>query len=447
MIRACGREDERVLQRNAPSFGKLQAMVRHGYQRVPYYVSVLRELPIDPLGSDLEHDFQSLPIVDKDTVLTQTDRFISLDHEKEELVYDRTSGSTGKILGIYWDRRDLMRSLMSLWSKRKILHGIVPISKCCSFHSINYRTDESDGSSGERAVFSPRIMLRDKGRVLSLSKLDFSDRMLRVYYNRMCEFGPEWIMCHPTTILLFSRFLAREGLPSIPSVRYIELTGEFMDETQRERIREVFDVAIVNHYGAREVNGIAFECRCGRLHCLANNVFVEIIKDDHKVGYEQEGEVCITGLNNHAMPLIRYNLGDRGMLVAGDSCPCGDGNPILKISAGRGNALVKGQEDGEEVECVVFFYVVESLNAEYDNVIVQFQVVRKAADWFEVRLVLDRQKEHPNSRLLKDVFVRRLQDHGFSSSTQWMFLFCEEILPDHASGKLNFYIDETCLAS
>lgn len=413
---------------------KLLSIIQYAYKNVPYYKKLFDQENLNPFI--FHEDFLSkIPILDKDTVLQKRDSFISKQFNQSDLFHDRTSGSTGKILDIYWEPKDRIKSLLSLWSKRKIYYNITPASKCCYFHSIAYNSVEEENSQ----IFSPRIMIRDHGIVMSMSKLDFSDRMLGIYYQKMNDFEPEWIMCHPSTLYMFAQFIKNNNLRPFQSLRYIELTGEYLIETHRKFIQSVFNVPAINEYGAREVNGIAFECPEGHLHCLSQNVLVEVIKDNHNLDYGKVGDICITGLNNRAMPFIRYNLGDKGKLLPGLQCSCGDLNPILEIKAGRSTDLVE-LDNGKNIDCVVFFYVVESINIIMNNCILQFQVDRISKNAFTIKMVLNDQTENITQNI-KHLFRDEICKYGFEN-VLWSFEFLERLLPDNESGKLSFYINK-----
>jgi phenylacetate-CoA ligase len=64
-------------------------------------------------------------------------------------------------------------------------------------------------------------------------------------------------------------------------------------------------------------------------------VRVEIVDDDGRVLPEgAEGHIVATSLVNHAMPLLRYRVGDRGSLLPG-RCDCGLAFPLLGVVTGR----------------------------------------------------------------------------------------------------------------
>ena len=241
-------------------------------------------------------------------------------------------------------------------------------------------------------------------------------------------------------------YLVRKGLPFRTAYKIVGNTVAKCIETGKtletlpldeyKKISDVFEVDIANHYGAKEVNGIAYECKNGHLHCLDNNVYVEIINENKNVGYDNIGQVCITGLNNRSMPFIRYNLEDVAILRKGDTCGCGNLTPYLELRAGRGNDVIK-LNNGKSIECVVFFFVIEWINARLKNIILQFQVTRIAQNKFEIELVL-LEKCNDIFAKIKTYFIEKVTEYGFKNC-EWKFTFVDSIPPQSDTQKLNFY--------
>ncbi len=104
------------------------------------------------------------------------------------------------------------------------------------------------------------------------------------------------------------------------------LTAEPTLPAQRERVGETLDAEVFTFYGARECGWIASECpEEHRLHVNTAGVHLEALDD---------GRLLVTDLLNPAMPLLRYEIGDRGALDL-EPCPCGDERPVLARLEGR----------------------------------------------------------------------------------------------------------------
>ena len=119
--------------------------------------------------------------------------------------------------------------------------------------------------------------------------------------------------------------------------------------------------SVANQYGANEVNSIAYECPQGHLHCMEDNVYVEILDDQGiPVPDGVSGNIYVTTCHNHAMPFIRYGIGDRES-IAENTCSCGHHGRILKLKSGRGDDWV-WMENGRKINLYVFIRAIEAVN-------------------------------------------------------------------------------------
>ncbi|RJQ10058.1 MAG: hypothetical protein C4551_03105 [Bacillota bacterium] len=76
------------------------------------------------------------------------------------------------------------------------------------------------------------------------------------------------------------------------------------------------------------------------LHVNAAHLFVELVdRDGRPVAPGEEGRIVVTDLGNRVAPLVRYDVGDTGVM-AGEPCPCRRGLPLLTRLCGRAMTLV-----------------------------------------------------------------------------------------------------------
>jgi phenylacetate-CoA ligase len=81
------------------------------------------------------------------------------------------------------------------------------------------------------------------------------------------------------------------------------------------------------------------------LHLWPDAGIVEVVEEGRAVPPGIEGDLVCTGLTNAAMPLIRYRIGDRGVLDASDQpCPCGRTLPVLSRISGRSSDLLLARD-------------------------------------------------------------------------------------------------------
>jgi phenylacetate-CoA ligase len=119
-------------------------------------------------------------------------------------------------------------------------------------------------------------------------------------------------------------------------------------EEQRKRIEEMFGVKAYNSFGLTEMNGpgVAFECTYQNgLHIWEDAYLVEIINPEtlDPVVDGEVGELVMTTLDRHAMPLVRYRTRDLTRILPG-TCSCGRTHIRLDRITGRSDDMfiVKG---------------------------------------------------------------------------------------------------------
>ena len=134
--------------------------------------------------------------------------------------------------------------------------------------------------------------------------------------------------------MLFARYLEARGLtPHRPQA--IVTSAETLQDDERALLERVFGCAVFNRYGCREVSVIASECAAHTgLHTMAEGLYLEIETPTGPARPGVVGSIFVTDLLNHAMPLIRYRIGDMASWATG-TCPCGRGLPRLERVAGR----------------------------------------------------------------------------------------------------------------
>ncbi|MFN8188100.1 MAG: hypothetical protein U0R69_13610 [Gaiellales bacterium] len=172
---------------------------------------------------------------------------------------------------------------------------------------------------------------------------------------------------------------------SIPA-RVVWSGAGMLHEPQRQTVERAFGASVYQRYGAWETGLIGQECPEGRsLHLLAENVIVEVVRPDGEPAATGEvGEVLVTTLCNHAMPMIRYRLGDLAALAA-EPCSCGRGLPVLRSLVGRTNELlvtgdgayVTPEDVGNHVMTAVAASVVEFQIEQHADCRVDVKVVQR----------------------------------------------------------------------
>jgi phenylacetate-CoA ligase len=107
-------------------------------------------------------------------------------------------------------------------------------------------------------------------------------------------------------------------------------------------------------YGTSEFSLVAWECReHSGYHINADSVLMEFLDGEEEIAAGERGAVVCTGLNNYAMPLIRYKDEDIAVPLH-ENCSCGVKLPMLKSIEGRESDMLMAL-DGRLISPWQFF--------------------------------------------------------------------------------------------
>lgn len=145
------------------------------------------------------------------------------------------------------------------------------------------------------------------------------------------------IISMPSAVEAIANRAIEQGVArELSSIRGVICFGEALRQETRERIEAAFKAPCLSRYSAEELGVIAAECREAQtLHVNEAGYIVEILSlsDDTPAEVGELGRVIVTDLYSHAMPLIRYDIGD--LAIAGKPCSCGVASATLERVEGR----------------------------------------------------------------------------------------------------------------
>ncbi len=248
----------------------------------------------------------------------------------------------------------------------------------------------------------------------------------------------------PKSIYELARFTEAEGLSVEPQSAIMTSAGKLYP-FMREKIQQVFQCRVYDRYGSREFGDMA--CEVPRTECevprteFENPIgdglwvapwgsYLEVVDaQGQRLPDGVEGEILVTSLTNYAMPLIRYRIGDRGVLLT--QAHDGDhGGQVLKEVIGRSMDFFRTQDGG--LVNPGFFMA----NLYFREWIAQYQIVQKSYQAVTYRIV--KYSEPQKSELVEIVAITR---KALGKGCEVSFDFVDEILPS-ASGKFRFLISE-----
>ena len=128
---------------------RVRETVRYAARTVPYYREVFPRLGIDPRDVRTAVDLDRLPLLDKDTVRRDPERFLSTSRRARGALEFVTSGSTGAPLRVYHDGGSLMANLAYRERERDVVCRALGRRGGYRIMTVAYRTSTS------RKSFSP----------------------------------------------------------------------------------------------------------------------------------------------------------------------------------------------------------------------------------------------------------------------------------------------------
>ncbi len=305
---------------------KLQKLICHAYENVPFYHSMFKSLGLRPDDIRTTADLQKIPIMTKKVFKsTSINELTAQNIGREKLKRHRTSGSTGIPLEF-------------------LFHDYAHVIYKLSF---------------ARAYFSNGVGLRDRiAQIVSLHRLpekkswyEYLGLWRRRYFKsfedpreiieKLKRWNPDVLIGPAMSLKMLALTIRDEKIIPCFQFKAIFSSSELLDKESRTLIAEVFRTKIIDIYGSVEGGGcIAYECgECNGYHINTDTVVLELVADGKRVLPGQRGEVLITNLHSYAMPIIRYNLEDIAILSNGPT-RCGRGFPLLKTFEGRQNEFI-----------------------------------------------------------------------------------------------------------
>jgi phenylacetate-CoA ligase len=352
---------------------KLHRVVDRAYRAVPFYRALFDRHGIEPAAVRSIDDLSRLPFL-LPSQLSQLRASVSCGRPAiRRWTVRRTSGSTGIPRQVYVDGPASAHSLAAR-IRSQGWYGVA-------------LGDKQVRLWGRPASFRRRRE-RLKDWLLNRRRFDaaaFEPYRFEAAWARITSFAPDYIYGFPSIIAhLAEQAAARGGQAGRLGLKAAVCTAEESLDYQRRRMSALLGCPVINEYGCGEVDIISYECPHGGSHIMAENVIVEIV--DIQPSGSGVGEVVVTDLNNQAMPLVRYRLGDLAAL-SHEACPCGRGLPLLRGLSGRAYCNYVVTPAGDHIHTAPFSYLFGHM-AEQGRPVLRFRIIQEDPVTLAFHLVL-----------------------------------------------------------
>lgn len=314
----------------------LREIVRHAAATSPFYAERFAAAGIDPAAVETMADLADLPLLTKADVRGRLDDILSRSYRRADLVAAKTGGSTGEALHVFCDRRGVQRRGAAAlradgWSGWRLGQPLAAVW----------------GNPPTAAGWRTRLRWAIKDRVIYLDTMKIDDAAVGRFLADWRRVRPGLLYGHAHSIYILAEALRGRGETVRPAG--IVATSMMLMDHERRVIEEVCGTPVTNRYGCEEVSLIACECeRHEGMHLNAEQSIVEFLRDDGSpCGPGEDGRIVVTELINRGMPMIRYEVGDRGA-PSDRVCSCGRGLPLMEGLSGRTADFLRAA-DGSQV--------------------------------------------------------------------------------------------------
>ena len=374
--------------------GKLRRLLMLAMQNCEYYREILEARGIAPATDDPFAALSHLPLLDKATVRAHRSRMTN-DGVPGGVYTSSTGGSTGEPLIFHYDRRRIAYDKAARMRTHEWF-GVAPGEREVYLWGAPVEIGKQERLRSSRDRLTNELLL---------SAFNLSPPVMRDYLEHIARFKPAAVFGYPSSVALlceFGRSLSRFVRP--PNLRAVFVSGEVLDAGQRKTISEYFQTPVANGYGSREGGFLSHECPAGRMHIMAENVLMEVVgPDGSPVAEGEAGEIVVTHLDAHAMPMIRYRTEDMGRLLSG-TCPCGRGLPLMDVVAGRRTDHLVAT-DGTLKHALSLIYVLRELDS-----VERFQIRQGPRRDIDIRIVPEKRFTDNDRQRIESGVRRQLGD-------------------------------------
>ncbi len=283
----------------------VRRLLAYAQQHVPYY----RDRNCSP------ENLADWPVLEKQTVAAAPEKLLSDEFPRETLMELHTSGTTGTPLAVrfsedYHQLEMAFRWRHKAWAGAPFLssgayvsgHPVVPPNQA---QPPFWRVDKAE-------------------KRLLCSSYHLAPRHLPSYIDALAKFAPDFVHGYPSSLYVLAQSMMETGAVHIRP-KAVFTASETLLDFQRAAIEQAFDAKAFNWYGNSEMTCNIIQCAAGNLHYRTDYGVLELAAD---------GTMIVTGLNNRAMPLVRYRVGDVAAAREG-VCPCGCAFPLIERIVGR----------------------------------------------------------------------------------------------------------------
>lgn len=397
---------------------RLAKLLRRAARLVPYYADMFARNGWD--SERAEEYWHAWPILRQQQLQEQRQALVAGDAKGERLYLDYSGGSSGYLKSFFHSSAYAQSSAVANYLSDSVA-GWYP-GACVA---------RLWGAPGD---INRASKLADKARRLFnnsriYDSFDMGEDQMMRYHRAMLRRVPEIIVAYAGSAFEFARFLERIGVSPPYPRRAIITSAETLTSQMRLKIESVFRKPVFDRYASREVGMIAFECGAhAGLHIALGHNLVEIVRPGSlRQVYEEEGDILVTTLGEPFCPLIRYQIGDVGIMTR-EPCLCARNTPRLIRVLGRNTDFLTAS-DGSLIHGEYFTHALYGMHK-----VRRFLMVQESLHEIDVQILAAAPLEATEENRILSAFREKL-----GTATAIRIRYVDEI-PPLSSGKTRFTV-------
>lgn len=272
-------------------------IVNYSYENVDYYHELFIDYNYTPSMFTSIEKIKKIPILDKTTILTNYDKLKS--NQLSEMRYQerRSGGTTGE-------------PIRALISKNAAAFEVFSYFKGLSWMGLKQEMKMVNLMGGSLG-FGKKYSYRD--RILShalnsifIPAFEIDNNSIINIYEHIKKYKSLCITGYASAIYNFIYLLRKNNL-NVTNIDLIITTSEQLIEDWKYFLKDNVSCPIRSYYGAGEINSLGYQqSENGNYRIPNEHVYIESDPDTQ--------ELIITQLHNKAQPLLRYVIGDIGVV-------------------------------------------------------------------------------------------------------------------------------------
>ena len=340
-------------------YKKLKNLLTHAYHHSAFYRHLFDVSLVSLDRIDSEERIHLLPTVRKAEILATSPEFFLADNigklRREEGI---TSGSTGEPFRHFLDKKFnavMKANLYRTWRWA----GIDPAEP-----TIHCSAPHASKNTPHTLFLHPHEIEIKKHEFIEKIRASHA-KILRGY--PLTNFELLWMLSQEDCNITFTHAF---------------LVGHVLPKGIRDFFKNRFGCEIYHYYASQETGPLASECEYhDGFHIHEESFIIEIVDDrGMPVSEGKRGNIVITSLINAVMPLIRYRIGDIG-LMRSEPCACKRSSRRIWVEGRTEDLLIR--PDGQ----CIYPGILRDILDEYFFAFQRYQIIQTSPEKIVVHIV------------------------------------------------------------